>query len=131
MGRVILDSCVLIAAERGGLDPADIVVPEDEVAIAAITVAELLHGVERADRERRKARREWVDEIVTTLPIEQYDGSAARVHARMLAHSGRAGRPRGAHDLIIAATAVASYRTVVTTDRGFVGLPGLDVRLVA
>jgi tRNA(fMet)-specific endonuclease VapC len=38
----------------------------------------------------------------------------------------RAGRPRGAHDLIIAATAAAAGRTVVTADRrAFDGLPGV------
>jgi tRNA(fMet)-specific endonuclease VapC len=41
----------------------------------------------------------------------------------------RAGRPRGAHDLIIAATAVATGRIVVTADGdGFADLPGVSVR---
>jgi predicted nucleic acid-binding protein len=39
------------------------------------------------------------------------------------------GTPRGAHDLIIAATARATSRTVVTSDRtGFIDLPGVNVR---
>lgn len=41
----------------------------------------------------------------------------------------KAGRQRGAHDLIIAATALSTGRTVVTSDRqGFDDLPGVDVR---
>lgn len=54
----------------------------------------------------------------------------ARVHARLLAANGCAGRTHGAHDLIIAATAVARRRTVVTADKGFTDLPGVTVRLV-
>jgi tRNA(fMet)-specific endonuclease VapC len=51
------------------------------------------------------------------------------VHARLLAATRRSGKPRGAHDLIIAATAIGSGRVVVTADaRGFAELPDLVVR---
>jgi tRNA(fMet)-specific endonuclease VapC len=54
-------------------------------------------------------------------------------HAALLAHVRRAGRPRGAHDLIIAATARATDRVLVTTDAkaGFTDLPEVKVRLLA
>jgi len=85
--------------------------------------------VELADRRRREARRGYVEEVLSTVGIEPYDLDVARAHARLLAHARRSGRPRGAHDLIIAATAMARGRVVVTTnDRGFDGLPGLEVR---
>jgi len=52
----------------------------------------------------------------------------ARAHATLLAYARRSGRPRGAHDLIIAATALSRARTVVTADpEGFDGLPGVRV----
>lgn len=48
----------------------------------------------------------------------------------LLAHARRTGRPRGAHDLQIAATAAATGRLVLTTDRrAFDGLPGVRHRL--
>jgi tRNA(fMet)-specific endonuclease VapC len=51
------------------------------------------------------------------------------VHATLLAHVRRSGRPRGAHDLIIAATAAARDRLVVSTDTtAFADLPGVRVR---
>jgi tRNA(fMet)-specific endonuclease VapC len=51
-------------------------------------------------------------------------------HATLLAYTCRSGRPRGAHDLLIAATAVTHGRTVVSTDAsGFADLPGLALRL--
>jgi tRNA(fMet)-specific endonuclease VapC len=86
-------------------------------------------GIELADRRRRRARERYVGDVLGTIPIEVYDLDVARAHATLLAHVRRAGRPRGAHDLIIAATALARDRTVVTVDeRGFAGLPGLTLR---
>jgi tRNA(fMet)-specific endonuclease VapC len=56
----------------------------------------------------------------------------ARSHARLLAHARRSGQVRGAHDLVIAATALARERTILTADRsGFSGLPGVAVRAPA
>jgi tRNA(fMet)-specific endonuclease VapC len=67
--------------------------------------------------------------VLDTLPIEDYDLSVAQEHARLLAQVRRAGRPRGAHDLIIAATAVARDRLVVSTDSSaFADLPGVALR---
>lgn len=97
--------------------------------MAAVTAAELLLGVELADRRRRRARERYVADVLGTIPVEIYDLEVARTHATLLAHVRRAGHARGAHDLIIAATALARDRTVVTMDeRGFTGLPGLTVR---
>jgi tRNA(fMet)-specific endonuclease VapC len=120
---------VLVAAERGGAVFEDLVEDEDDVAIAAITAAELLVGVELAERSRRQRRRRTVERLLGALAIEDYDLDVARAHARLLAHVRRAGRPRGAHDLVIAATAVARGRTLVTADAaGFADLPGLVFR---
>jgi tRNA(fMet)-specific endonuclease VapC len=104
---------------------------EDDVAMAAITAAELLVGVHLADRRRRSARRKFVDELLLGVPVEAYDLDTARVHAELLAHTRKLGRARGAHDLLIAATARARARAVVTADAtGFEGLPGVEVRIL-
>jgi tRNA(fMet)-specific endonuclease VapC len=118
----------LIDAERqGALD--ELIGDEDDVAMAAVTIAELLVGVELADRRRRKPRERYVMDVLAAIPVEPYDADVARAHARLLAHARTAGRARGAHDLIIAATALARGRTVVTADpRGFEELPGVSVR---
>ena len=132
MARLILDTSLLIAAERGLLDLRRIVVPDDDVAIAAVTAAELLVGVELADGRRRPRRRRTVESLLAALPLEPYDLQVARVHGRYLAHSRRSGRTRSSHALIVAATAGARDRSVVTMDeRGFSDLPGLTVRAVA
>jgi tRNA(fMet)-specific endonuclease VapC len=107
----------------------EVIGDEDDVAIAAITAAELLVGVELADARRRSTRGRYVADILATIPVENYDLDVARAHARLLAHSHTSGTPRGAHDLIIAATALATDREVLTVDQpGFAGLPGVAVR---
>jgi tRNA(fMet)-specific endonuclease VapC len=126
---LILDTTVLIAAERGGKAVDDLVGDDDDVAIAAVTAAELLVGVEMADTQQRQARSALVGEVLAVVPIEDYDLEVARVHAWLLAHDLRRGTPRGAHDLIIAATAAARHREVVTADpAGFADLPGVTIR---
>jgi tRNA(fMet)-specific endonuclease VapC len=106
-----------------------IVVDDDDVAIAAITAAELLVGAELAVGARATRRRSFVADLLSALPVLVYDLDVARMHARLLAHTRRSGRPRGAHDLLIAATAAAVGRTVVTCDpSGFADLPGVPLR---
>jgi tRNA(fMet)-specific endonuclease VapC len=127
--RLILDTAVLVAAERAGDALDRLIGDEDDVAIAAVTAAELLVGVELADARRRERRRRYVEAVLETIPVEDYDLEVARAHAGLLAHVRREGRPRGAHDLLVAATALARGRAVVTTDAaGFAGLPGVEVR---
>jgi tRNA(fMet)-specific endonuclease VapC len=67
-----------------------------------------------------------VENVLAVLPVEPYDLEVARSHAVLLAHTRRTGRPRGTHDLIIAATAAARRREVVSDDvSGFEDLPGV------
>jgi tRNA(fMet)-specific endonuclease VapC len=131
--RLILDTGVLIAVERGHVALDDVVSDDDDLSIAAVTAAELLVGVELAGPAHRSARREFVDTLLSTVPALDYTLDVARAHAALLAHVRRTGRPRGAHDLLIAATAVATDRTVVTADaQEFFGdLPGLRVLVVS
>ncbi len=126
--HLILDTTVLVTAERGTVRLGGLLDDADDVAIAAITAAELLVGVELADARRRQAREAFVGDVLATIPVEEYDLDVARAHARLLAHVRRTGLPRGAHDLIIAATATATGRTVVTSDAaGFDRLPDVAV----
>lgn len=126
--RLIVDTGVLITAERGRARWEAVLAPDDDPAIAAVTVAELRTGVELADAAHRLARAEFLIAVLETVPIEPYDLAVAEAHGRLLAHVHRAGSRRGAHDLLIAATAVATGRTVLTTDQSarFGDLPGVD-----
>lgn len=99
------------------------------MAIAAITVAELRVGVELSEGRNRTRRRGFVDDVVAAVPVLSYDLDVAAAHAELLVAVRRQGVPRGAHDLIIAATATASNRTVVTADTtAFNDLPDVSAR---
>ena len=125
---MILDTTVLVDAERGGDALVEVIDDGDDVAVAAVTVAELKVGVRLAKGRRRNKRERFVEAILDAVSIEPYDLDVADAHADLLAHVRRTGTPRGAHDLIIAATARAQNRQVVSTDqRAFAELPGVSV----
>jgi tRNA(fMet)-specific endonuclease VapC len=129
LARLILDTTILIAGERGKVRLDPLFDERDDVAIAAVTAAELLVGVELAGPAQRAKRESYVEDILRSLSIETYDLDVARAHASLLAAMRRAGRTRGVHDLTIAATALARARIVVTFDpKGFADLPGVTSR---
>jgi tRNA(fMet)-specific endonuclease VapC len=91
-------------------------------------VAELKVGVQLARGGRGLKRERFVAAVLDAVSIEPYDVDVADAHADLLAHVRRTGTPRGAHDLIIAATARARERQVVTLDEsGFGELPGVSI----
>ena len=129
MTRLLFDTTFLIDAERTGDGLDDVIDDNDDVAIAAVTIAELRVGALLATGRRRTARSAYVDDVVATIPVLAYDVDVAEAHAELLLEVRTQGRPRGAHDLIIAATAKAFERTVISADRtAFRDLPGVEVR---
>jgi len=127
----LIDSSILIAAERGLLDLDARLDDHAEVdfAISAITAAELLRGVHRADTDARRGRREaYVEALLAGFPVLPFDSAAARMHARLSARAAADGVSLGAHDLIIAATALVKDLDVVTRDeRSFPRIQGLSL----
>ena len=124
--RLILDTNVLISYERGAIDRA--VLDDDELAVAAVSIAEYRVGIELADSAPRAADRARALAAITSIvDVLDYTEATAAHHARLLAHVRRAGTPRGAHDLIIAAHAAESGRTVLSLDAKarFGDLPGV------
>ncbi len=103
---------------------------DDEPAIAAITVAELLVGVELAASARRERRTRRIEGLLAAVPVEPYNVEVARAHAGLIAATRTMGRPRGAYDLIIAATAIATSRILISADRAaFADLPAVAARI--
>ncbi len=124
--RLILDTSILIAYERGTIDRSAL--DDDELAVASITIAEYRTGIELADTpERAAARARALATIASVVDVLDYTPVTAAHHARLLAHVGRSGRPRGAHDLIIAAHAAETGRLVLSQDAKarFGDLPGI------
>jgi tRNA(fMet)-specific endonuclease VapC len=126
--RLILDTNVLIGYERGAIDRAAL--DADELAVAAVTIAEYRVGIELADAPARAAdRARALVAITSAVEVLDYTETTAACHARLIAHARRAGTSRGAHDLIIAAHAVQTDRTILTYDAKahFADLPGVSV----
>lgn len=118
---LMIDSSVLIAAERGVLDlPAFFAAHAEEAFfLAAVTAAELLYGVEVANTAKRRALRgAFVEGILTALPVIEYDLPIARSHARLWAKLTKAGLRIGAYDQQIAATALTFDHELATLNRG-------------
>ena len=124
--RLILDTGILIAYERGTIDRAAL--DHDELAIAAVTIAEYRVGIELADTaEHAATRARALAAITSVVDILDYTDTTAAHHARLIAHIRRTGTARGTHDLIIAAHATETGRTILTRDHKarFPGLPGI------
>lgn len=113
MERLILDTGALVALARGLTT-----IPDDaDVMIPAIVVAEYLAGVHLdADAGRQAAQKAFLHDVLSVLPVCDYNRLVADHHADLLAFTAREGRRRGPHDLIVAATARATGRTILTTD---------------
>ena len=128
MTALLLDTTFLMDIERDDHDLDAWIDDDDDVAMAAVTVAELQVGVELASHQHRERRANFVQAIIEVVPVLPYGIDTALVHAGLLADTRRTGRPRGAHDLIIAATAKSSGRAVLSADpSGFEDLPGVDL----
>jgi tRNA(fMet)-specific endonuclease VapC len=126
---VLIDTDLLIGWERSG-DAAALeqVVGDEERAISVITVSELLHGVVRSSRLDRPRRRAFVEHLLEALDPVPITESVARVHADIWAELSERGAMIGAHDLWIAASAIAHGFGVATgNERDFARVPGLRV----
>jgi tRNA(fMet)-specific endonuclease VapC len=100
----------------------------EDVGIAAITASELLHGVHRATNEHRGRRETFVESLLAAFPVIAFDLLVARVHARLWAGLASSGGEVGAHDRLVAATALSAGWQVGTANiRHFNRIPGLDV----
>jgi tRNA(fMet)-specific endonuclease VapC len=127
---IILDSDVIIAGERGTLDLERWLATQsgEQVEVAAITVAEVWHGVERATLAHRAKRRLYIENVLAKLPIIPYTEQTAREHARLWANLESSGRMIDDYDLIVAATALERGSAVATFNvRHFSAVKGLKV----
>jgi tRNA(fMet)-specific endonuclease VapC len=124
--RLILDTNILIAYERGTIDRSTL--DDDDLAIASVSVAEYRVGIELADTPERAAQRSRaLATIMSVIDVMDYTPVTAAHHGGLLAYVRKSGAARGAHDLIIAAHAAETGRTIVSKDAKarFNDLPGV------
>jgi tRNA(fMet)-specific endonuclease VapC len=101
----------------------------EEIFISTVTASELLMGVHRADTEERRQRRSaFVEAILSGVGILDFNLAAARTHADLHSQLAKTGQLIGAHDLIIAATALQHGLSILTDNvKEFSRVPGLRV----
>jgi tRNA(fMet)-specific endonuclease VapC len=110
---LVLDSSVLVAAERSNLTTIEAIkgiraaIGELPVVISSLTVAELAHGIYRANTaERGQQRRQFVDELKAHVPIHPVTESTAEIIARIGGEQAAKGITLPLADLIIGASAL-------------------------
>lgn len=129
MGTLI-DTSVLVAAERGDLNLSEIVKSSDDDAfISVITVSEMLHGLHRATttviRERRSR---FIEQLLDLLAVVPIDVEIARQHSSIWAHLAMKGNMIGMNDSWLAATCIANDLTMATANvREFERVPNLRI----
>lgn len=128
---VILDTSVLIEAERREFEIKKFIEKRELEAygLSVISVAELLHGVHRADSKKRRLRRSaFVEKVIELFPIYPFELSTARIYAELWSDLAKKGIQVGAHDLIIGSTALSLGFSVATYNmRHFNRIEGLNV----
>lgn len=121
--RGLLDTSVLIARESGRSLEADRL--PREVAVSAVTVAELHVGVLAARDVDTRARRLATLEAIADVEVLGVDEAVAAAWARLRVHLAEAGRRLNVNDLWIAATALVHELPVVTQDDDFEPVEGV------
>jgi predicted nucleic acid-binding protein len=132
---LILDSSVLIAAERQGKNARQMLtsiadkVGETEVGISVVTLVELAHGAARADTSGRRANREdFIAELLTAMPVHPVTVSLALRTGQLDGESQARGVRIPLSDLLIGVTALELGFGVGTANlRHFKQVPALSV----
>ena len=122
----LLDSDHCIAILRGQLNPRDHTQPDDELAVTAISVAELTHGAHCSSRPAHNMAR--IDVLLAAVTVLPFDEASGRAFGELRAQLERAGHPLDALDLQIASIALVHGMPLVThNQRHFRRVTGLVV----
>ncbi|HEY6846762.1 MAG TPA: PIN domain-containing protein [Terracidiphilus sp.] len=132
---LILDSSVLIAAERKGKNArnalAEIALRAagEDVAVSVVTLIELTHGIVRSDTPERKAmRQQFLNELVDALPVHPVSVPIALRAGRIDGENAARGVRLALADLLIGVTALEHGYAVATVNlRHFQMIPGLKI----
>jgi tRNA(fMet)-specific endonuclease VapC len=133
---IVLDSTVIIAAERAGKNPRGIIdhitahLDDQPATLSAITIVELSHGIERANSPARRASRErFLTELLDQFTVEPVTIAIASLAGRIDGRMRAQGATIALGDLLIGATALDLGYAVVTHNlRHFAMIPNLSVR---
>ena len=126
--RAIADTSAIIGVEAGRIEARDL--RRFELSVSASTVGELEAGVACADASTWQLRARTLLQVLSALPVIAADRQVAGAYGTVVGRLRAADASVGYHDAWIAATAVAEGMPVVTQDRDFLRIEGLEVVLV-
>ena len=132
---IVLDSSVIIAAERRGRTVREILQDisamkgEIEISISVVTIAELVHGAYRTkDQAQQQRRLEFIERLSSDLPVHPVTLDIARLAGRIEGQQEAEGIQLAFEDLLIGATALhLGYEVATLNLRDFQRIPGLSL----
>jgi tRNA(fMet)-specific endonuclease VapC len=132
---LILDSSVVIAAERRGdtveqfIEGVVNATGDQDAALSAIGLTELIHGLYRAKTPAMRLRREsFLTELLADLTVYPYTKETAMLAGKLDGEQQSQGVVIPFGDLLIGATALSLDYSVLTVNlRDFRRIPGLSV----
>lgn len=132
---LILDSSVVIAAERRGETVEQLIenilntTGDQEAALSAIGLTELIHGIYRAQTAEIRRRREaFIQELLAVVAVYPYTKETALLAGKIDGEQQRRGVVIPFGDLLIGATALTlGYQVLTANVRDFQRIPGLGV----
>src|ERR1700756_4422137 len=132
---LILDSSVLIAAERQGKNARQVLstlatgIGQTEVGISVVTLLELAHGAVRAESPDRKLKREkFIEELLVAMPVYPVTATIALLAGQLDGQNQARGVKVPLADLLIGVTALELGYGIATANlRHFRQIPGLSV----
>ena len=129
---ILLNLDLLVADEDGAFNLQQWVgsLPDEEFAVSALTVAELWHGMERANGATSARREVSIEAMLDYCTVLPYTIRTAQAHAHLWSLLPAGGTPLKYYDLIVAATALEGGHTLAVLDgAGFDEIPGLKLLL--
>ncbi|MBZ5521278.1 MAG: type II toxin-antitoxin system VapC family toxin [Acidobacteriia bacterium] len=126
--RYLLDTNIASYVIKGNIPAVRrrlVRVPMGQVAVSAVTEAELRYGVARLPNATRLQK--IVEEFLLRVTILPWDSDAARQYGDLRASLERQGQPMGNLDLMIGAHALALGMVLVTNDRAFARIKKLRI----
>jgi tRNA(fMet)-specific endonuclease VapC len=123
---IIFDTDHVIAVLRGRLDFSARLAPKVDLAVTAITVAELMHGAYKSTQPAENLAR--VDTFLAAVMVLPFDTRAARLFGQLKAGLQRQGSLTSDLDLQIAAIALQHRVPLATHNhKHFARIPGLTL----
>jgi tRNA(fMet)-specific endonuclease VapC len=132
---LILDSSVLIAAERRGdtveklIEQVVAVAGDQDAALSSVGLTELIHGIYHAKSPATRLRRQsFIEELLRDLTVYPYIKATAMLAGKIDGEQQACGITIPFADLLIGATALSLGFSVLTVNlRHFRLIPGLSV----